>query len=131
MNFFFAHMYAEDAKIHETLEAALGGYLELAGLFAVFGVPITFLISAMLGLPLYVAAKKAGLVNLWTCAIAGICVALVPWGILGTFNWHLPSLTTGQGIYSFTIVGLAGAVAGATFYWLTPDRSQSALPAVR
>ena len=122
MNFFFAVLYADDSQFHDSFVSAVKNYLELTGLFVIFGVPISFLIAAALGLPLYWGARRAGFVNLWTSVSAGICVALVPWGILALLKWNLPSIGGVQGLLGFSVVGISGAVGGAAFQWLEPGR---------
>ena len=122
MNCFFAYLYTEDFRFHDSLLSAVENYLELAGTFFFFGVPISFLVAAAFGLPLYWGAKTVGCVNRWTSVFAGVVVALIPWSILAMLNWNLPSIGGVQGLLAFSVVGISGAVGGATFYGLEPAR---------
>ena len=120
MNFFFACIYTDDSRFHDSFVPVVKNYLELAGLFVIFGVPISFLIAAVLGLPLYWGARRVGLANLWTSVSAGIGVALISWGILVMLKWNLPSIGSVQGLLAFSGVGISGAVGGATFHRFEP-----------
>ncbi|VAW29010.1 hypothetical protein MNBD_BACTEROID06-1046 [hydrothermal vent metagenome] len=52
--------------------------LGIIGLFLVFGVPIAYAIMLGVGLPFYIALKKAGYVNFWSVTFGSAFVSVLP-----------------------------------------------------
>ena len=90
-------------------------YLSNVMLLAIFSLPVAFIIELVVGLPIYLFFKKAGLINIITLFLGGILVSCAPLLVLwltGVYDGEEHKLITTASLFAFI-----GAVVGFTF-WL-------------
>lgn len=81
---------------------------------AVLGVPVAYFMAVLLGLPLYLAARRLGRVTLVSCALGGAFVAALPTliALLVLYrSWEAGRDWRVHGLFAFT-----GLVVGAVFW---------------
>jgi len=90
-------------------------YLSNVMLIAIFSLPIAYIVELIIGLPIYLFFKKAGLINIATLFLGGILVSSSPLFILwltGSYSGEEHKLVTMAPLFAFI-----GAIVGFTF-WL-------------
>lgn len=84
-----------------------------------FGVPVAYLVTSFIGIPIYIILRKLQYVKLWHFIIAGLCMYAVPFTIILAFvpsnPWYVRPY---DGIVLLLSGGIGGAIIGLLFWFI-------------
>lgn len=90
-------------------------YVDLAIQFFSYGLPISIIVVAIIGWPLYWVASRYGLVNCFTASCGGMAITVVPLIICKYTGWNLPSFSDKNGLMLVLSIAFCGFFGGIIF----------------
>lgn len=103
----------------------------IVGLFLLFGAPIAYVISVVVGLPFYFIFKRVGLINFWSITFGSAFVAIFPILVMsaprGFIIYNEPEKIS---ILFYLAIALCGYVVGLVFWFVSGLHSQAHNPSI-
>lgn len=103
----------------------------IVGLFLLFGAPMAYAITIVVGLPFYLIFKRIGLINFWSITFGSAFVAIFPVLVMSAprgFNiYNEPEKSS---ILFYLAIALCGYAAGLVFWFVSGLHSHAHNPSI-
>ena len=99
----------------------------IAGLFLVFGAPLAYVITLLIGIPVYLVATKLSHVNFWPITIGAAFIAIFP-VLVATISegFSLYGDPNKSSIPVYLSLAISGYLVGVVFWFISGLYSQAA-----
>ncbi|MDH3280310.1 MAG: hypothetical protein OEQ18_04175 [Gammaproteobacteria bacterium] len=97
------------------------------GMFIIFGAPIAWAITAVVGMPIYFIAQRLGYINFWSISLGAAFVAILPLLVMSAPNSFVLYQEPEKSSFLFySAVALCGYVVGSVFWFVSGLHKQYA-----
>lgn len=114
---FLILLFGDNPNYHFELQPFMNEIFGILFLFLLFGVPISYLVTGIVGIPLFLLCHKYKLLNFWSISLGGAVAPLLPLFILHIYNGYMYEDPSKSAVDLYLFISFCGFVVGIAF-WL-------------
>ena len=114
---FLMLLFGNNPNYHFELKSFMSEIFGILYLFLLFGAPIAYLVTVLVGIPLFMLCRKYKLLNIWSISLGGAVAPLLPLSIMHLFNGSMYEDSSKSAADLYLFISVCGLIVGMVF-WL-------------
>lgn len=116
---FLIVLFGNSPNYHFELKSFMNEIFGLLYLFLLFGAPIAYLVTSLIGIPFFMLCHKFNFINFWSIVLGSTGAPLLPLLILHIYNGYIYEDPSKSAADLYLFMSACGLIVGIAFWFIS------------
>lgn len=122
---FLMALFDRNPSYHFDFQNFMSEIFGILYLFLLFGAPIAYLVTGLIGIPLFLLSRKYRLLNIWSISLGGAVAPLLPLSIMHLYNGYMYDDPSKSAVDLYLFISVCGLIVGVVFWFISGLRNNA------